>query len=179
LTGAAGFAVGVDDEAIATTVAADLKLAQLLTRIDAFIARAGLASVVEPADPFGPTWPEAFDLEAQTIDLRTSGIATIVWATGFRRSYPWLKVPVLDARGEITHRGGITPIPGLYVLGMHFQRRRKSAFIDGVGDDAQVLADEIVRSAAGYGRVLQSGAGSSRVRRGDTGESSWRSIPLS
>jgi hypothetical protein len=28
-------------------------------------------------------------------------------------SYPWLKVPILDDRGEIRHRGGITLAPGL------------------------------------------------------------------
>ena len=67
----------------------------------------------------------------------------MIWATGFRRAYPWLKVPVFDEQGEIRHRGGVTPVPGLYVLGMHFQRRRKSAFIDGVGDDAEFLADRI------------------------------------
>ena len=175
LVGAAGGTVAVDDEAIATTVAADLKLAQLLTRIDAFIARTGLAGAVDPADPFTPTWPEVFDLEAKTIDLRSSGIATIVWATGFRRSYPWLKVPVLDTRGEITHRGGITPVPGLFVLGMHFQRRRKSAFIDGVGGDAQVLADEILRRAAASARPQPSAAA---FEARSTGASSW-SIPLS
>jgi putative flavoprotein involved in K+ transport len=67
----------------------------------------------------------------------------VVWATGFKRRYPWLKIPVLDERGDIRHRAGITPEPGLFVLGMHFQRRRKSAFIDGVGDDAAFLADRI------------------------------------
>jgi putative flavoprotein involved in K+ transport len=66
-----------------------------------------------------------------------------LWATGFRRNYPWLKVPVLDERGEIRHLGGITSVPGLYVLGLQFLRRRKSAFIDGVGDDAADLAEHI------------------------------------
>jgi putative flavoprotein involved in K+ transport len=148
LLAAEGFRVAVDDDVIATTAAADLKLAQLLTRIDGFIERSGLAREVERAGPFEPTWPSVFDSEAATLDLRARGIATIVWATGFRRSYPWLKVPVLDARGEISHRGGITRMPGLYVLGMHFQRRRKSAFIDGVGDDARVLAEHIVCRAS-------------------------------
>jgi len=50
---------------------------------------------------------------------------------------------VLDARGEIIHEGGITPVPGLYVLGLRFQRRRSSNFIHGVGSDARELADHI------------------------------------
>ena len=62
-----------------------------------------------------------------------------MWATGFRRAYPWLRVPVLDERGEIRHEGGVTPSPGLYVIGLYFLRRRKSSFIDGVGRDAMDL----------------------------------------
>jgi len=38
------------------------------------------------------------------------------------------------------HRGGITPSPGLYVLGLRFLRRRRSTFLDGVGNDAEELA---------------------------------------
>ena len=39
---------------------------------------------------------------------------------------------MLDRRGEIRHQAGVTPHPGLYVLGLNFQRRRHSSFIDGV-----------------------------------------------
>jgi hypothetical protein len=52
-------------------------------------------------------------------------------------------VPVLDERGEIRHTGGVSAVPGLYAIGLHFLRRRKSAFLDGVGADAQALADHI------------------------------------
>ena len=82
------------------------------------------------------------------LDLAAEGIRTVVWATGFGRSYPWLKLPVLDERGEIVHRGGITPAPGLYVLGLNLQRRRKSTYIDGVGSDALEIADEIAARLA-------------------------------
>jgi putative flavoprotein involved in K+ transport len=47
---------------------------------------------------------------------------------------------VLDGRGEIVHRGGVTASPGLYVLGLTFLRRRRSSFIDGCGLDADDLA---------------------------------------
>jgi putative flavoprotein involved in K+ transport len=66
-----------------------------------------------------------------------------VWVTGFRRLYPWLKVPVLDGRGEIRHEGGVVPFPGLYVIGLYFLRRRKSSFIDGVGRDALDLTTHL------------------------------------
>jgi len=66
-----------------------------------------------------------------------------VWATGYRRSYPWLRLPVLDPSGEICQRRGRTPVPGLYVLGQRFQHYRSSNFIGGVGRDAASVADHI------------------------------------
>ncbi len=136
-----GDKISFADDLIAYTAASDAKLALLLARIDEFVDRSGLSQEVGPAEPFVPFhWPA----EAPTkIDLRSAGITTVMWATGFRRNYPWLKVPVLDERGEVRHLGGVTPSPGLYVLGLQFLRRRKSAFIDGVGDDAADLAEHI------------------------------------
>ena len=67
-----------------------------------------------------------------------------MWATGFRSECPWLHVPVLDHKGRVVHDGGVTPAPGLYQMGSTFLRRRKSTFIDGVGDDARELAAHMV-----------------------------------
>jgi putative flavoprotein involved in K+ transport len=53
-------------------------------------------------------------------------VSTVIWATGHRRSYPWLHVPTVVADREIVHRYGVTPVPGLYVLGQRFQRTRRS-----------------------------------------------------
>jgi len=131
-----------DDDLVATTAAADIKLASLLQRIDAFIASRGLEA--EPAPPFEPHCFRFVDAET-TIDLAGTGTRTVLWATGFGREYPWLRVPALDDRGEILHSGGVTPEPGLYAIGLHFLRRRNSSFIDGVGADAEVLSGHILR----------------------------------
>jgi len=140
-TGVDGGRVSFADDLVAHTAAADARLARLQQRIDAYVAEAGLAGTVGPPEPFVPfLWPAPSPAE---IDLRTEGIRTVLWATGYRRRYPWLQVPVLDARGEIRHDGGVTPSPGLYVIGYNFLRRRKSTFIDGVGDDARDLAAHI------------------------------------
>jgi putative flavoprotein involved in K+ transport len=138
-----GCHVRLGDDLAATTAAADVKMAEILTRIDHYITRTGTAA--GPAEPFNPTWPLAGDTAA-TLDLKSERIDTVIWATGYRRAYPWLRVPVLDARGEIVHEGGITPEPGLYVVGLNFQSRRNSSFIDGVGHDARVIAKAIARS---------------------------------
>jgi putative flavoprotein involved in K+ transport len=135
--GAQGGRVSVADDLVAHTVAADARLARLLQRIDIFAARTRMGGEVGPPEPFRPFfWPKE---PPASIDLRAEGIRTVVWATGYRRLYPWLKVPVLDERGEIRHDGGVTPVPGLYVIGLYFLRRRKSSFIDGVGQDAMEL----------------------------------------
>jgi putative flavoprotein involved in K+ transport len=134
------------DDFVAATAAADFKMAQILARIDRFIATSGVAAA--PAEPFTPTWPLAVDAP-DTLDLKRERINAVIWATGYRRAYPWLRVPVFDAPGEIRHNGGITPESGLYVLGLNFQRRRNSSFIDGVGGDAWVIAHQIAQSMAG------------------------------
>jgi putative flavoprotein involved in K+ transport len=135
-----GDVVRFADDLVATTAAADIKLASLRQRIDAFIEAHAIVS--EPAPGFEPhCWRF---VEAHTrLDLRGEGIASIIWATGFRRAYPWLRVPVLDEAGEIRNQGGVTAAPGLYVIGLHFMRRRVSGFLDGVGADAEELAGHL------------------------------------
>lgn len=158
-----GAQVSIDaDDLLATTVSADTKLATLLARIDHFATDHGMAGQVGPAEPFHPIWP-VINPSPASVDLRADGIRTVIWATGFERRYPWLEVPVLDSRGEIRHHSGVTSAPGLYVLGLQFQRRRKSAFIDGVGDDARELAAHIAKRLAGRGRRPRQGGRPMRV----------------
>lgn len=120
-----------------TMQAADAKLARILTRVEA-------AMLPHELGPREPVPAIAFGAVARCIDLRAEGIGTVIWATGFRRAWPWLRVPVLDAAGEIVQRGGVTAAPGLLTLGMPFQRRRKSTFIDGAGGDARALLPNLL-----------------------------------
>jgi putative flavoprotein involved in K+ transport len=129
-----------DDDLLKTTVAADVKLAGLLSRLDRVAT--GITELVGQPEPFEPLWP-GFVSAPTDLDLTEMGIETVVWATGYRRTYPWLRIPLLDARGELRHHGGVTPLDGVYALGLPFQRTRKSAFIDGVGNDARVLTAHI------------------------------------
>ena len=83
-----------------------------------------------------------------SLDLHSAGITSIVWATGYRRNYDWLELPVLDRRGEIAQYQGVTSMPGVYVLGQRFQHYRSSNFIDGVGRDALAVAEHITATPA-------------------------------
>ncbi|MGH6905035.1 MAG: NAD(P)-binding domain-containing protein [Geminicoccaceae bacterium] len=115
----------------------DLKLGRLLDAIDRWATDNGIDGEVDPPHRFAPTLVEESPL--LTLDLTRAGIRTIVWATGFRPDYSWLEVPVLDRKGRVRHDGGVVASPGMYLIGMPFLRRRKSALIDGAGADAHDL----------------------------------------
>lgn len=114
---------------------ADLKMNRMLNTIDEWVTESGLDVEAGDVERFEPTVvPDSPPLR---LDLRSGEIATIVWATGFRPDYSWLDIPVLDRKGRIRHDGGVvTDVPGLYLIGTTFLRRRKSSFIHGAGDDA-------------------------------------------
>ncbi len=116
---------------------ADLKLNRLLGRIDAWAERAGENGVA--AERFGPT-----AVPTPVLSMPLTGIGTVVWATGFRPDLSYLHPAVLDRKGRVVHDGGVTPAPGLYVMGLPYLRRRRSTLIDGADADARDLADHLV-----------------------------------
>jgi putative flavoprotein involved in K+ transport len=121
----------------------DLKMNRLLNAIDEWATANGLNGAVEPSSRLPPT--EVPESPPLTLDLAGAGIRSILWATGYSPDLSWLHVPVLDRKGRIRHDGGVLETPGLYLMGMQFLRRRKSALIDGAGDDARDLSDHLVR----------------------------------
>lgn len=114
---------------------ADLKQGRLLDAIDDHARGHGLDPEIGNVERPAPTM---VGTPRNTVDL--ASINTVIWATGFRPSYPWLDSSMLDGRGAIRHDGGVMDSPGMYVLGLPFGRRRKSSFLDGVGPDAIELS---------------------------------------
>ena len=119
----------------------DLKMGRLLETIDAWARENGVDGTVEPPHRLPPTRVEASP--PLSLDLAAATIKTIIWATGYRPDYTWLELPVLDRKGMVRHDGGVAALPGLYVMGLHFMRRRKSTLIDGAGDDARELSGHL------------------------------------
>ena len=137
-----GQRVSFADDLCATVAAADDKLARLLERIDAFALASGLAPELPPPERHARV---AARRGPSRIHLEHAGIGTVIWATGFRRSYPWLQVPGACGRdGELVHSRGLLCMPGLFALGLRFMRRRDSHFIDGVGRDAEELVHDVL-----------------------------------
>jgi putative flavoprotein involved in K+ transport len=118
---------------------ADLKLDRLLDTLDAWADEAGIDA--PPPERFAPTAvPDDPPVE---LALGRDGIRSVLWATGYKPELSWLEAPVLNPRGRLIHDGGVTRVPGLYLLGMPFLRRRKSTLIDGADGDAGELAEHL------------------------------------
>jgi putative flavoprotein involved in K+ transport len=111
---------------------------ELMDRIRVTAAELGypVPDIREP-EPFDPKAPEHVSLE---------GFGAVVFAGGFRPSYrAWLPWPeAFDDLGfPIQRDGGSTIVDGLYFVGVHFLRRRKSSLLIGVGEDAAIVARAI------------------------------------
>jgi putative flavoprotein involved in K+ transport len=92
------------------------------------------------ADPL--PLPAALE-ERDCLDLDQENITTILWATGYAYAYGWVKVPVFDDGGRPVQNRGVTQVPGLYFLGLHWMHTFKSGLFSGVGSDAEYLAEHM------------------------------------
>ena len=118
----------------------DLKIGRLLKHFDDWANHMNIPDLPDAQQLAPTTVPTSPPLMS---DLRNCAIRTIVWATGYSPDFSWLKLPVFDPKGVLIHDQGVVA-PCLYVMGLPFMRRRKSALIDGVGGDAQALADHLI-----------------------------------
>src|SRR5205814_853101 len=90
--------------------------------------------------------PRATDASGQTFsfaDRTELSVNAVIWATGFGFDHAWIHLPGFESQGEVVHERGVTAIPGLYFLGLPWQRTRGSALLGWVKDDAQYLAHQI------------------------------------
>lgn len=81
--------------------------------------------------------------EVTTLDLRETGITTVIWATGYGLDYSWLAMPILDEYGFPRQRRGVSDVPGLYFLGLLWQHTQASATLFGPRLDAPHLVAEM------------------------------------
>ena len=96
-------------------------------------ARAARPDMPDPA-PFDDAAPERVSLD---------GFGAVIFAGGFRPDFrSWL--PWADAFDDLGFPvqvdGASTVVDGLYFVGTHFLRTRKSSTLFGVGEDAAIVA---------------------------------------
>lgn len=117
---------------------ADEFVANFKRRVDEHVRAAGL-DVPEPEAAQRPAPMRS----PSALDLREAGIGTILWANGFRPDHSWIDSVETDEQGWPVHDRGVSPIPGLYFVGLHWLHKRKSSLFVGVGEDAEYVADRL------------------------------------
>jgi putative flavoprotein involved in K+ transport len=112
--------------------------------------------------------PRAVDAEENAIlfeDGSRMDTEGVLWATGFRPDYNWLQVAgAKNSSGELLHEKGVSPVVGLYYVGLPWQTCRGSALIGWVAQDASRIRDAIVGQFKNEASV---GAGSNKSRSAD------------
>lgn len=108
------------------------------------LIRARREEVAQAGVEFLPRLNISLDEIPCTEDGRVVAAEGIIWATGFRSDYNWIRMPIFDETGRPVHqRGIVTQAPGIYFLGLHFQTGLTSALLGGVGQDAKFITDKI------------------------------------
>jgi putative flavoprotein involved in K+ transport len=90
--------------------------------------------------------PRVIHADGRTVRFQDGSeqeVSAVIWATGYRPDYSWIKLPILDADGRLRHRRGVTDLPGLYFLGLTWQHTRGSALLGWVKHDAEFIAEQI------------------------------------
>ena len=107
--------------------------------IDAGIERVGRVVGVEDGKPL---------LE----DGRTLEVKNVIWCTGHNPGFSWIDLPVFDDQARPAHERGISKVPGLYFVGLHFQYAMSSATLIGVGRDAEYIVKSLEARSRSAGR---------------------------
>jgi putative flavoprotein involved in K+ transport len=139
-----GGRVRVAGDLPASLAAADEFAAGIQRAIDDHARKLGMPGPLADDWPAPPAYPPR-SLPAGELDLRPAGVMSLIWATGFRPDFGWIRPPVAGEHGFPEHRRGVTRHPGLYVLGLPWLHKWKSATLLGVGEDAQFIAEHITR----------------------------------
>ena len=121
----------------------DQRNAKFMDRIQKLANAKGMSTPEIPKQaPLEFDTPEALDLDR---------FGAVVFAGGYRPDYEsWVHCPgAFDELGFPIHEeGASTAVPGLYFVGVHFLRKRKSSLLIGIAEDAALVAGKIAQRLA-------------------------------
>jgi putative flavoprotein involved in K+ transport len=134
LTGVAGGRAHFAPDLTASVAFGDQRYADFCKLVQqTCVARGVPTPDFEVPEPFVANPPDSIPL---------TGLGAVILTAGFRPDYSrWVHFPAFDEMDfPIQEDGASKVVPGLYFVGVHFLRKRKSALLLGVGDDATVVA---------------------------------------
>ncbi|MDP6056448.1 MAG: NAD(P)-binding domain-containing protein [Dehalococcoidia bacterium] len=118
--------------------------------VDAYIEKHGMQ--MPPDDTIDPPgiqeWPK--EESPASLNLLDAGIITIIWSTGFKYEFDWIKLPITGEHNYPNQTRGVTEYPGLYFMGLQWMFGSKSAQFIGVGEDAEYVTGHIAEK---FGRA--------------------------
>jgi putative flavoprotein involved in K+ transport len=138
LTGVDGSTLHFADDLAASVDFGDARWADFRGWVDAYCAESGTPRPELEIPP-------AMRIKTRSqLDIVRDGIQTVIWTSGYRPEYGWVRLPVFDEMGFPAQMDGRSSVPGLYFMGVHWMRKNKSAVLYGVGEDAEVVARHII-----------------------------------
>jgi putative flavoprotein involved in K+ transport len=133
-----GETLAFDDSTAANIAYGDRAAANIRSMIDAHIQAHGLDAPAAEPDPAEP--PIEIEPPRQ-LHLRSAGIGSVIWCTGYTGAFQWLGEGFTDAAGAPLRQGPASPAPGIWFIGLRWLIRRTSGNFIGFPRDAEVIAN--------------------------------------
>ncbi|MDF6100365.1 MSMEG_0569 family flavin-dependent oxidoreductase [Gordonia hongkongensis] len=96
---------------------------------------------------YEPVW--APEVDPTELDLAAEGVASIIWAIGYRPDYRWIEASAFDGGGRPMQTRGITEVPGLSFVGLPWMHTWGSGRFLGIDRDARYVAEHVVEAVCG------------------------------
>lgn len=152
-----------DDSTAANIAYADRSAATIRGLIDAHIQAHGLDAPAAGPDPAAPL----VELDPpRELRLRSAGIGSVIWCTGYTGAFQWLGKDLTDTAGAPRRQGPTSPAPGVWFIGLRWLIRRTSGNFIGFPKDAEVIANHVRHYLEDTSQRRQASQG--RSRRGST-----------
>jgi putative flavoprotein involved in K+ transport len=135
--GADGSTIHFADDLAASVDFGDARWDDVRGYIDAYCSKTGT-----PRPEYYLPPPMRIKTRA-ALDVARDRVGTVIWTSGYRPEYGWVRFPVFDDMGFPIQTDGATAVPGLYFVGVHWLRKTKSSILYGVGEDAEVVTNQI------------------------------------
>jgi cation diffusion facilitator CzcD-associated flavoprotein CzcO len=119
---------------------------EVLKAIDDYIQASGIDPPLEDLPQLRDGYEQPI---IEELDLKASGVTTLIWAIGYTFDYSLVRLPVCDDDGFPIQTSGVTSYAGLYFVGMPWMPSERSGFLIGVSEAAQRIASNIAK-ADGY-----------------------------
>jgi len=123
---------------------ADATSERIKNTIDEYIAREGIEAPSETRA--APLWKP--NVVRRDLSHAESGITSVIWCMGFATDYSFIELPAFEDSGYPKHERGVSPVPGLYFLGLPWLYTWGSGRFCGVGRDAEHIAQLIAQEPA-------------------------------